>query len=70
MLHLSARDKRIFIGMGRIVLQPLALMISYAMVFSRVAKVPNEGAPGPMFVLTILLLSVFCSSSMSNATIG
>lgn len=28
MLHLSARDKRIFIGMGRIVLQPLALMIS------------------------------------------
>jgi ABC-type polysaccharide/polyol phosphate export permease len=70
MLHLSVRDKRTVFGWVWAVLQPLALMLGYAMIVSRVAKVPNERAQYPVFVITALLLWVFHSSSISNATIG
>jgi lipopolysaccharide transport system permease protein len=45
-------------------------MISYTAIFSRVAKMPSEGIPYPVFVLTALLPWVFFSSAIANATIG
>jgi homopolymeric O-antigen transport system permease protein len=70
MLRLSVRYKQSVLGWLWAVLQPLALMISYTAIFSRVAKVPSEGTPYPVFVLTALLPWVFFSSAISNATIG
>lgn len=70
MLRLSVRYKQSALGWIWAVLQPLALMISYTAIFSRVAKIPSEGAPYPLFVLTALLPWVFFSSSITNATSG
>jgi lipopolysaccharide transport system permease protein len=70
MLRLSVRYRQSVLGWVWAVLQPLALMISYTAVFSRVAKVPSEGAPYPLFVLTAILPWVFFSSSITSATTG
>ncbi|MGH9692017.1 MAG: ABC transporter permease [Candidatus Acidiferrales bacterium] len=70
MLRLSVRYKQSALGWIWAVLQPLALMVSYTAIFSRVAKLPSEGIPYPVFVLTALLPWVFFSSAISNATIG
>jgi lipopolysaccharide transport system permease protein len=69
-LRLSVRYKQSALGWMWAVLQPLALMISYTVIFSRVAKVPSEGTPYPLFVLTALLPWVFFSSSITTATAG
>ena len=70
MLRLSVRYKQSLLGWFWAVLQPLALMISYTAIFSRVAKLSSEGIPYPLFVLTALLPWVFFSSAISGATIG
>jgi lipopolysaccharide transport system permease protein len=70
MLRLSVRYKQSALGWIWAVLQPLALMISYTAIFSRVAKLPSEGIPYPVFVLTALLPWVFFSTAVSNATMG
>jgi lipopolysaccharide transport system permease protein len=70
MLRLSVRYKQSALGWIWAVLQPLALMISYTAIFSRVAKMPSEGAPYPVFVLTALLPWIFFSGAISNATGG
>ncbi len=70
LLRLSIRYKQSALGWIWAVLQPLALMITYTAIFSRVAKVPSEGAPYPLFVLTALLPWVFFSSSIATATAG
>jgi len=70
MLRLSVRYKQSVLGWVWAVLQPLALMISYTVVFSRVARVSSEGAPYPVFVFIAILPWVFFSSSITNATAG
>jgi lipopolysaccharide transport system permease protein len=52
------------------VLQPLALMVVYTAIFSRLAKVRTDGAAYPIFAFTALLPWVFFSSSITNATTG
>jgi lipopolysaccharide transport system permease protein len=70
MLRLSVRYKQSALGWLWAIIQPLALMISYTAIFSRVAKLPSEGIPYPVFVLTALLPWVFFSSAISSATVG
>jgi lipopolysaccharide transport system permease protein len=69
-LRLSVRYEQSALGWVWAVLQPLALMITYTAIFSRVAKVPSEGTPYPLFVLSGLLPWVFLSSSLTTATAG
>jgi lipopolysaccharide transport system permease protein len=69
-LRLSVRYKQSVLGWLWAVLQPLSLMIIYSAIFSRVAKVPSDGAPYPAFVLTAVLPWVFFAGSITNATTG
>jgi len=69
-MRLSVRYKQSLLGWLWAVLQPLALMISYTAIFSRVARLPSEGIPYPVFVLAALLPWGFFSSSISGATLG
>jgi len=68
--RISIRYKQSILGWIWAVLQPLALMTIYTLIFYRVARVPSEGAPYPLFVFAGLLPWIFFSSAVSNSTQG
>jgi lipopolysaccharide transport system permease protein len=69
-LRLNVRYKQSLLGWFWAVLQPLALMFVYTAIFSRVAKLPSEGAAYPVFVFAAVLPWVFFATSVTNATTG
>jgi lipopolysaccharide transport system permease protein len=52
---LKVRYKQTALGAAWILLQPLAAVVVYSLVFGRVAKLPSEGLPYPLFILTALI---------------
>ncbi len=46
---IKVRYKQTAIGVAWAVLQPLALMVVFTLIFGRLAKVPSEGIPYPLF---------------------
>jgi len=68
--RLVVRYKQSMLGWVWAVLQPLAMMLIYTLVFSRVARVATEGVPYPLFVFSGLLPWIFFSSAISNAING
>ena len=70
LFRVTIRYKQSVLGLIWAALQPLAMMIAYTLVFSRVAKVRSDGAPYPIFVFSGLLPWIFFSSAVSNAVNG
>jgi lipopolysaccharide transport system permease protein len=68
--RLKVRYKQSILGWLWAIFQPLALMIIYTIVFTRVTTVATGGIPYPLFVLCALLPWIFFSSSISNAVHG
>ena len=69
---LVARDVRVrykqtVLGAGWAVLRPLLAMAVFTVVFGRLAKLPSEGAPYPLFVLAGLLPWTFFSTAVTAA---
>jgi lipopolysaccharide transport system permease protein len=69
---LVARDVRVrykqtLLGGGWAILRPLLAMAVFTLVFGRLAKLPSEGAPYPVFVLAGLLPWTFFSTSVTGA---
>jgi lipopolysaccharide transport system permease protein len=68
-LHrISVRYKQSVLGYFWAVLHPLMLMALYTIVFSRVVKVPTQGAPYAIFAFTALVPWTLFSSGLSGAT--
>ncbi len=65
---LKVRYKQTIMGMAWAILQPLALMIIFTVVFSRLARVPSDGIPYPIFSYCALLPWIFFSTSVNMAT--
>ena len=70
LFRLAVRYKQSILGWIWAALQPLAMMMVYTFVFSRVAKVRSEGVPYPLFVFSGLLPWIFFSGAVSNAING
>jgi lipopolysaccharide transport system permease protein len=68
--RLKVRYKQSILGWLWAMLQPLALMTIYTIVFTRVTTVTTGGIPYPLFVLCALLPWIFFSSSISTAVHG
>ncbi|MGD9781191.1 MAG: ABC transporter permease [Kiritimatiellia bacterium] len=51
----KVRYKQTAIGIGWAVLQPLSMMVVFAVFFGRLAGIPSEGIPYPVFAYTALL---------------
>jgi len=68
--RLKVRYKQSILGWLWAIFQPLALMIIYTIVFTRVTTVTTGGIPYPLFVLCALLPWIFFSSSISTAVHG
>jgi lipopolysaccharide transport system permease protein len=66
--RISVRYRQTVLGITWAVLQPLLMMTIFAIVFSRLAKLPSDGAPYPLFAYVALLPWTFFATSVTNAT--
>ena len=70
LFRLSVRYKQSVLGWAWAVLQPLALMGIYTLIFAHVTTVKTGGVPYPIFVFSALLPWIFFSNSVSSAVHG
>lgn len=66
--RISVRYRQTLLGVGWAILQPLLMMVIFAIVFSRLANIDSEGAPYALFAYVALLPWTFFSTSVTNAT--
>ena len=64
---IKVRYKQTAIGMAWAVLQPLAMMAVFTLLFGRLAKLPSGGVPYPLFALAALVPWQLFSRSISES---
>jgi lipopolysaccharide transport system permease protein len=62
------RYKQTAIGATWVVLQPLINMILFTLIFSRLAKIPSDGIPYPVFAFTALLPWSYFSQALAKTS--
>jgi lipopolysaccharide transport system permease protein len=65
---IKIRYKQTAIGAAWAILQPLLTMLIFTIFFGRLAKMPSEGLPYPLFYYCALLPWLYFASSLQNAT--
>ncbi len=65
---LKVRYKQTVIGVLWALLQPLVTMIIFSVFFGRLAGIPSDGAPYPIFVFVGLLIWQFFSTSLADTS--
>lgn len=65
---LKVRYKQTAIGIAWAIFQPLITMIVFSIFFGKLAKMPSDGIPYPIFVYTGLLIWTFFSSALSDTS--
>ncbi len=63
--NIKVRYRQTFVGVAWSILQPLTIMIVFTIVFGRVAKIPSDGIPYPVFVLSGLLPWSYFANSVT-----
>lgn len=66
--EIKIRYKQTVIGAAWAILQPLMTMLIFTLFFGRLAKIPSEGLPYPLFYYCALLPWLYFASSLQNAT--
>lgn len=62
------RYKQTAIGIAWAILRPLLTMVVFTVVFGKIAKLPSEGVPYPIMVLSAMLPWQFFANSLSEAS--
>jgi len=65
---LKVRYKQTSIGIAWALFQPVITMIIFSIVFGRLAKMPSDGVPYPIFIFIGLLLWQFFSGALSETS--
>ena len=68
--EVKGRYSQSFFGVAWAVAQPLVTMAVFTLVFSRLAKLPSDGAPYPLFAFAALVPWFFFMNSVSSGTIS
>lgn len=63
----TSRYKQTLLGPLWFVLQPILTALVFAVIFGRVAGIPTDGVPGPLFYLCGLLGWTYFSQNVANA---
>lgn len=63
---LKVRYKQTAVGIAWAIFQPFITMVVFSIFFGRLAKMPSDGIPYPIFVYTGLLIWQFFSSALSD----
>jgi lipopolysaccharide transport system permease protein len=64
----KVRYKQTVLGVAWVVLQPLLTMVVFSIFFGRLAGLPSDGAPYPVFVYTALLPWQLFSTALTGAS--
>jgi lipopolysaccharide transport system permease protein len=64
----KVRYKQTLLGAAWAVLQPFATMLVFAVFFGRLAKMPSDGMPYPLFSFTSLLLWTYFAGALAQAS--
>ena len=62
------RYRQTLLGAAWAVIQPLLTMLVFTVLFGRVAKMPSDGIPYPLFAYSALLLWTYFSVALSSAS--
>ena len=65
---IAVRYKQTVIGVAWAVIRPLLTMMIFVIVFGKIAKLPSEGVPYPIFVFTAMLPWTFFATAFSDAS--
>jgi len=65
--EIQVRYKQSVLGIAWALLQPLALMLMFTLIFSMLLKVPSEGVPYPIFSYSALMFWTYFSGSLGRA---
>jgi lipopolysaccharide transport system permease protein len=68
--EVKGRYSQSFFGVAWAIVQPLSAMIVFTIVFSRVAHVPSDGVPYPLFAYAALVPWFFFSNSVASGTLS
>jgi len=63
----KVRYKQTLLGAAWAILQPLLTMVIFTLLFGRLAGMPSEGVPYPLFAYAGLIIWVFVSNSVTNS---
>jgi len=64
----SVRYKQSVVGIGWAVIQPVMTMIIFSVIFGKLAKLPSDGIPYPIFTYCALLPWNYFSRSLSDSS--
>src|ERR1700720_376879 len=65
---IKVRYKQTVIGAAWAILQPVMTMLVFSLFFGRLAKIPSQGLPYPVFYYCALLPWMYFSTAMQGAT--
>lgn len=65
---IKLRYKQTIFGASWAILQPFAMMVIFSIIFGKIAKMPSDGIPYPIFSYTGLLFWNIFSNSLANAS--
>ena len=68
--EIKARYRQSLLGIGWAIIQPLAFMVVFSLVFGRFARLPSDGLPYPIFSYVALVPWTFLANALTTATIG
>ena len=68
--EVKGRYSQSLFGAGWAIAQPLAMMVVFTLVFSRLAEMPSDGAPYPLFTFAALVPWFFFSNSVNSGTMS
>ena len=63
----KVRYKQTVLGVAWAILQPLATMLVFSLFFGRLAKVPSDGVPYPLFALSALVPWTFFANGLAQS---
>lgn len=67
---IKVRYKQTVIGAAWAVIQPVCTMIIFSIIFGKLAKIPSDGVPYPVFVYAGLLPWLFFANSVSQSSLS
>ncbi|HIE13032.1 MAG TPA: ABC transporter permease [Desulfotomaculum sp.] len=64
----KVRYKQTVLGAAWAILQPFLTMVVFSLLFGRLAKLPSDGIPYPIFYYSALLPWIYFATSLTNTT--
>jgi lipopolysaccharide transport system permease protein len=67
---IKVRYRQTFLGVSWALIQPLLTMAIFTVLFGRVANLPTDGVPRPLFYFSALVPWLYISNAVSNASMS